>query len=153
MLNLSVNHIGDVGFSALGDALTRTHNKHFTLIDLGCNSAVRDAGRRAFISSVHKMKYVYAIDLTSCDLADDDAIVLIDALNSPLSSVCCVEWYNNPRISLETERLLDNTLKTKQVNKAENVFSNKSLSVSAFTLFLSITFLAARLFIKRKMLL
>lgn len=105
-LNLSVNHMGDVGVEAIAEALTKTNNKHFTALDLACNDAVTDVGRQALMRAVPHMRYVYSLDLTSCDLSDDNAKALTEAIRSSRTSVGTVEWYNNPRIKLPTEKAL-----------------------------------------------
>ncbi|KAG5472234.1 hypothetical protein LSCM1_03631 [Leishmania martiniquensis] len=103
-LNLSVNHVGDVGFEAIAEALTKTKNKRFTSLDLACNDAVTDVGREALVRAVPNMRYVYSIDLTSCDLSDENAKAFAVAIRSSRTSLGKVEWYNNPRIQLSTEK-------------------------------------------------
>ncbi|CAJ1990798.1 leucine-rich repeat protein [Leishmania donovani] len=112
-LNLSVNHMGDVGFAAIAEALTKTNNKHFTALDLACNDAVTDVGREALMRAVPHMRYVYSLDLTSCDLSDDNAKALTEAIRSSRTSVGTVEWYNNPRIKLLTEKALYEAIEAK----------------------------------------
>lgn len=113
-LNLSVNHIGDVGFTALAEALTKSRNKHLYHLDLGCNSAVGDAGRRALVESAAHMHHLYSLDLTSCDLSDEDAQGLVRAIRDSRSSLTTVEWYNNPRMTLPTEKELYEAIKAKE---------------------------------------
>lgn len=112
-LNLSVNHMGDLGFQALAEALTKTTNKHFTTLDLACNDAVTDVGRKALVQAVPHMRYVYSIDLTSCDLSDENAKDLTEAIRSSRTSIGVIEWYNNPRIQLATEKELYEAIEAK----------------------------------------
>lgn len=112
-LNLSVNHMGDLGFQALAEALTKTNNKHFNALDLACNDAVTDAGRAALVQAVPRMRCVFSIDLTSCDLSDENAKDLTEAIRSSRTSVGVVEWYNNPRIQLATEKELYEAIEAK----------------------------------------
>jgi Ran GTPase-activating protein (RanGAP) involved in mRNA processing and transport len=112
-LNLSVNHMGDLGFQALAEALTKTNNKHFSALDVACNDAVTDVGRAALVQAVPRMRYVYSIDLTSCDLSDENARDLTEAIRSSRTSVGVIEWYNNPRIQLATEKALYEAIEAK----------------------------------------
>lgn len=112
-LNLSVNHIGDVGFAAIAEALTKTCNKHFTSLDLACNDAITDAGRLALVQAVPNMRHIYALDLTSCDLSDEDAKALTEAIRHSHTSLGTLEWYNNPRILLATEKALYEAIEAK----------------------------------------
>ncbi|KAG5498526.1 hypothetical protein JKF63_02812 [Porcisia hertigi] len=112
-LNLSVNHMGDVGFEAIAEALTKTNNRHLSTLDLACNDAVTDVGREVLVRAVPNMRYVYALDLTSCDLSDDNAKALAEAIRSSRTSVGALEWFNNPRIQLPTEKALYEAIQTK----------------------------------------
>ncbi|KPI89765.1 putative Leucine-rich repeat protein [Leptomonas seymouri] len=112
-LNLSVNHMGDLGFQALAEALTKTSNKNFSALDLACNDAVTDVGRAALVQALPRMRYVYSIDLTSCDLSDENAKDLMEAIRSSRTSVGVIEWYNNPRIQLATEKALYEAIEAK----------------------------------------
>ncbi|KAK7200615.1 leucine-rich repeat protein [Novymonas esmeraldas] len=105
-LNLAVNHIGDVGIAAIAEALTKTNNRRFTWLDLACNDAVTDAGREALVRAVPHMRHVYSLDLTSCDLSDENAKAITEAIRGSRTSVGTVEWFNNPRIHLATEKAL-----------------------------------------------
>ncbi|EPY31035.1 leucine-rich repeat protein [Strigomonas culicis] len=117
-LNLSVNQIGDVGFQAIAEALTRAGNAHLTHLDLGCNDTVRDAGRAALARHARHIKYVQFIDLTSCDLSDEDVRQLIAAVESHTSSLTGIEWFNNPRMSLEVEKQLFTVIEEKTARVA-----------------------------------
>ncbi|CAD2218298.1 leucine-richprotein [Angomonas deanei] len=105
-LNLSVNQIGDVGFQAIAEALTKYGNRHLAHLDLGCNDAVGDEGRTALVKSLLYAKYIRMIDFTSCNLSDDDVRHIISAIESKRSSLVSIEWFNNPRISLDLETQL-----------------------------------------------
>ncbi|KPA82976.1 putative mitochondrial Leucine-rich repeat protein [Leptomonas pyrrhocoris] len=112
-LNLSVNHMGDLGFQALAEALTKTNNRHFSTLDLACNDAVTDVGRAAIVKALPHMRHVYSIDLTSCDLSDENAKDITAAIHSSRTSVGVIEWYNNPRIQLATEKALYEAIEAK----------------------------------------
>ncbi|XQJ28865.1 leucine-rich repeat protein, putative [Leishmania guyanensis] len=131
-LNLSVNHVGDVGFQAIAEALTKTNNRHFTALDLACNDAVTDVGRDALVRAVPNMRHVYSLDLTSCDLSDDNVKALTEAIRSSRTSVGSVEWYNNPRIQLVTEKALYDAIEAKAAAANARCSLNSDSSVTLY---------------------
>lgn len=112
-LNLSVNRVGDVGFAAISEALAKSKNRHLHHLDLGCNSAVGEAGRAELVRTVPSMKYLQSLDLTSCNLSDADAQHLADFIGAGHTSLCTVEWYNNPNICLPTEKILHEAIEAR----------------------------------------
>lgn len=113
-LDLSVNRIGDIGFLAVGEALTaRGSNPHLNHLDLGCNDAVTDVGRAGFVGYAAGMRHIYSLDLTSCNLSDENALVLAKAISNPKVSLGTVEWFNNPRMTLPAEKELYDTIQAK----------------------------------------
>ncbi|KAG5496478.1 hypothetical protein JIQ42_03304 [Leishmania sp. Namibia] len=150
-LNLSVNHVGDVGFEAIAEALTKTKNKRFTSLDLACNDAVTDVGREALVRAVPNMRYVYSLDLTSCDLSDRNAKAIAGAIRSSRTSLGRVEWYNNPRIRLPTEKELYEAIEAKAAAAdARRSLSSGNSVVLCATVALAAAMVAASIIMRRR---
>nr|CCC90873.1 putative leucine-rich repeat protein (LRRP) [Trypanosoma congolense IL3000] len=137
-LVLSVNPIGDIGFSAIGEALARTRNPHLTHLDLGCSSNVGPGGRHAFIRHVRSMRYLFSLDLCSCNLSEEDAQNLRVAVLSPICGIESIEWYNNPGITLPTELALDAALKEKRSAKERRENHTRHICLTAASLFTAV---------------
>lgn len=149
---LSVNVIGDTGFSAIGEALSRTSNTRLSHLDLGCNANVGPEGRCAFIHYVEHMRHLYSLDLCSSNLSDEDMQALVHAVLSPTCGIGLIEWYNNPDARLSTEIELDAALKTKRSDREIRDMRTRRFCVAAASVFsvVALTYLGSVLLKRRR---
>lgn len=106
-MDLSVNRMGDDGLSAIADALTRCRNTHLYYLDVGCNTGLTETGRHAFVHAAMHFRGIRELDMTSCDLTDDDVVALIDAIESRTSSLVSLQHFNNPLVRASTLEVLE----------------------------------------------
>ncbi|KAG8347459.1 putative leucine-rich repeat protein (LRRP) [Trypanosoma vivax] len=119
-LVLCVNAIGSTGFAKIAQALAQTHNRSLAHVDLGCNPQVGPAGRKILIDCISSMQHLRSLDLCSCKLSDAEAKRLVTALASNKCGIVMLEWYNNPEMSMETEKALHEMLIKKKIKSKTN---------------------------------
>ncbi|KAF8295113.1 Leucine-rich repeat, ribonuclease inhibitor subtype domain-containing protein [Trypanosoma cruzi] len=113
-LNLSVNCIRDVGFSAISEAVRNTQSRRLIHLDLGGNHEVGSDGRGALIKCMESMRHLQSLDLCSCGLSDEEGWGLVGAVSSRNCGITAIEWFNNPKMRPETEKALYEALKAKR---------------------------------------
>lgn len=108
-LNLSCNQIGDDGLCAIAAALQKkksSTNSRFQYLDLSCNRKCTTVGLTQFTSTAKYWSTLNTVELCSMELAASHLRSLTEAIRSPQSALCYVEYFINPDVTLEAEQEL-----------------------------------------------